>query len=108
MLKYKGYNGVVEYDDEANILFGRVVDVNAVITFEATNASGVKKAFKESVDCYLETCAKKNIEPKKTFTGNIRLRIPPEIHEKAFVAASKKGESLNHFIKEALVHEIGV
>lgn len=64
MLKYRGYNGVVEYDDEANILFGRVADVNAVITFEVINANGVKKAFEESADCYLEKCAKKKIEPK--------------------------------------------
>ncbi len=92
MLKYKGYTGVIEFDDESNILFGRVIDLNAVITFEATSTSAVKKAFIDSVDCYLETCKEKNIEPKKSFSGNIRLRIPPEIHQQAFVSATKKAQ----------------
>jgi predicted HicB family RNase H-like nuclease len=108
MLKHKGYTGVVELDDEANVLFGRVIDLNAVITFEGKSTTTIKKAFVDSVDCYLKTCKENNIEPKKSFSGNIRLRIPPDIHQQAFVNASKKGSSLNQFITEALIHEMSV
>jgi predicted HicB family RNase H-like nuclease len=108
MLKYKGYTGVVEFDDEANLLFGRVIDLNAVITFEAKTASSVKKAFEDSINCYLSTCKKHNIEPQKSFSGNIRLRIPSEIHHKAYIHATRKGESLNKFITKALEHEMSV
>jgi predicted HicB family RNase H-like nuclease len=33
MLKYKGYAGLVEYDDEAGIFHGEVVDLKDVITY---------------------------------------------------------------------------
>jgi predicted HicB family RNase H-like nuclease len=35
MFTYKGYTGQVEVDPEADILFGTVLDINDVITFQA-------------------------------------------------------------------------
>ncbi len=107
MLKYKNYTGKFEYDGEKDILFGRVIDVNAVITFHGTSIKEVKQAFIDSVDTYLETCAKKNITPRKSFSGNVRLRINPEVHQKAYIEAKNRGESLNQFIIDAVLHEIG-
>lgn len=46
----------------------------------------VKKAFRESVDDYLHFCAKRREELEKPFTGKLMLRIPPEVHRKAYVA----------------------
>ncbi len=106
MLKYKGYTGSFEYDPEADILFGRVIDVDAVITFYGSSIEEMRLEFKESVNTYLETCASKNITPKKSFSGNIRLRVSPEIHKESYIAAKKSGKSLNQFVKEALLHEI--
>ncbi len=102
MLKFKGYAGTVEYDADENILFGKVVNVNAVITFVGQSTDEIKKAFEESVDCYLETCRKKGIDPRKPFSGNIRLRIPPELHQKASLKAAETGFSLNKFIAASI------
>lgn len=52
-MKYKGYEAVVSFDDEAEIFHGEVVDTKDVITFQGREASELKKAFKESVDDYL-------------------------------------------------------
>jgi len=106
MLKYKGYTGTVEYDSEEDILFGKVINANAVITFMGKSTDEIKKAFEESVDCYLQTCEKKGIEPKKPFSGNIRLRIAPELHQKISIKAAEKGDSLNTFISEAIEHAV--
>jgi predicted HicB family RNase H-like nuclease len=35
MLNYKGYTASIEVDVEAGILFGKVFDINDVITFKA-------------------------------------------------------------------------
>ncbi len=102
MLKYKGYTGVVEYDSDAETLFGKIVNANAAITFVGRSTEEIKTAFKNSVDCYLETCLKKNIEPKKPYSGNIRLRIAPELHQKASVKAHQVNSSLNGFIADAI------
>ncbi|MCI5130934.1 MAG: type II toxin-antitoxin system HicB family antitoxin [Candidatus Electrothrix sp. EH2] len=99
MLKYKGYTGSFEYDTEADILFGRVIDAAAVITFYGSSIKEIRQAFEESVDTYLETCAKKNIPPKKSFSGNIRLRISPELHKQSFLTAKSSGKSLNRLFR---------
>ncbi len=106
MLKYKGYTGTFEYDSEEDILFGKVIDVAAVITFYGSSIKEMRKAFKESVDTYLETCASKNIKPAKSFSGNVRLRITPKLHKESFIAATSSGKSLNQFVQEALIHEL--
>ena len=108
MLKYKGYTGTVEYDPDEDILFGKVINAKAVITFIGKSTDEIKKAFEDSVDCYLETCEKKGIEPKKPFSGNIRLRIAPELHQKVSFKAAEKGDSLNAFITEAIEHAVEV
>ncbi len=102
MLKYKSYTGSVEYDSEEETLFGKVINANAVITFVGKSTVDIKKAFEDSVDCYLETCKKKGIEPKKPFSGNIRLRIDPKLHQKVSIKAAEKSSSLNTFISEAI------
>lgn len=106
MLKYKGYAGVVEYDQDADIFFGRVVDVNAVITFVGKSTAEVKKEFKASVDCYLDACKRKGIDPKRPYSGNVRLRLSPQLHRRAMIYAVRKGKSLNRFIADAVEHEI--
>ncbi len=108
MMKYKGYTGVFEYDAKENILFGRVIDLDAVITFCGSSIEEMHNEFKESVNTYLEICASKNITPKKSFSGNIRLRVSPEIHKKSTIAARNAGKSLNQFVQDALLHEIAI
>ncbi len=34
MMTYKGYSAIIEVDTEAGILFGRVIDINDIITFK--------------------------------------------------------------------------
>lgn len=106
MLKHKGYTGNFEYDSEEDILFGRVIDIDAVITFYGSSIEEMREAFKESVDTYLETCTQKNISPAKSFSGNVRLRLSPELHRESFIKATSSGKSLNQFIQDALVHEL--
>ena len=58
MMKYKGYTGHVEFDDEANIFHGNARHRD-VITFQGTPEE-IKTAFRDSIDDYL------NFVPKKT------------------------------------------
>lgn len=104
MMQYKGYNGRVEFDDEADIFHGEVIGLRDVITFQGRTVDEVKTAFRESVDDYLEYCAKRGEEPEKPFTGKLMLRITPDLHRKVFIAAKKSGASLNAWIAETLEH----
>ena len=87
MLEYKGYIGKVEMDDEAGILHGEVIDIRAAITFEGTSVDEIQKAFWESIDGYLDFCAQRGESPEKPFSGKFVVRLPAELHRKAYIQA---------------------
>lgn len=102
MFTYKGYNGKVEYDSDADLFHGEVVDLRDVITFQGRSVDELKIAFRESIDDYIAFCEEKGERPEKPFTGKLMLRLPPDVHRKVFLQAKKEGKSLNEFITEKL------
>lgn len=105
-MKHKGYEGVVNYDEEAKLFHGEVIGLRDVITFQGTSVDELEQAFKDSVDDYLEFCKKKKRTPEKPFSGNLMLRISPEIHKKMTIEAKQRGLSLNAFLNELIVREV--
>ena len=57
MMEYKGYIGKVEFDDEAEIFHGEVINTRDVITFQGTTVAEIKQAFHDSVEDYLDFCS---------------------------------------------------
>ena len=102
MMEYKGYIGKVEIDEEAGILYGEVINVRDVITFEGASVDETQKAFRESVDDYLDFCAKRNESPEKPFSGKFVVRLPAELHRKAYIQAKLADKSLNGWVTEVL------
>ena len=102
MMEYKGYIGKVEIDDEAGILHGEVINIRDVITFEGTCVDEIHKAFRESIDDYLEFCAQRGEAPEKPFSGKFVVRLPTELHRKAYVQAKLADKSLNGWVTEVL------
>lgn len=102
MMTYKGYIGKVEFDDEASIFHGEVINTRDVITFQGDSVADLKKAFHESVDDYLAFCRSRGEEPDKPFSGQFVTRIPPELHRQVNFAAALSGKSVNAWISEQL------
>ena len=102
MLNYKIYVGHMEVDDEAGIIFGRVLDIRDVVTFKGETVAEAKQAFQDSVDDYLAFCAEMNQEPDKPFSGKLPFRTTPERHRQLFLAATKSGKSINAWMDEVL------
>ena len=101
-MTYKGYTAHIEFDEEAGLFHGEVVDTKDVITFQGTSVKELNKSFKDSVDDYLEFCKSKGEEPDKPFSGKFILRLPKSLHRKIYIKAIKNGQSLNNFITETL------
>lgn len=101
-MKYKGYTGHVEYDDEAKIFHGEVLGIKDIITFQGTTVDEIEQAFKDSIDDYLAFCKERNEEPDRPFSGKFNLRIPPDLHAKLSIAAHIQHESLNKYITKML------
>ena len=107
MMEYKGYIGKVEFDDEAAIFHGEVVNTRDVITFQGDSVTVLRKAFRESVDDYLSFCQQRGESPDKPYSGQFVTRIPPELHRQVNVAAMLAGKSLNAWVAEQLQGAVG-
>ncbi len=104
VMTYKSYKGTVEYSEADECLFGKIVGINDIISYEATSVIELKKAFQEAVDDYLLFCKKTKRKPNKPYSGNIMLRIDPELHAAISIGAQEVGLSLNQYAAQILAH----
>lgn len=102
MITYKGYCGVFEYDPEADIFHGDVINLSDVITFEGRSIDELKQALADSVDDYIEFCAAKGKTPEKPYSGRFNVRLDPTLHQRIALQAAVTGKSLNGWVAEAL------
>jgi len=102
MMRYKGYFGKVDYDDEAKIFHGEVIGLKDVITFQGKTVDELEKAFKDSIKDYLEWCKERGEKPEKTYSGKINVRMDPELHAQLAQEAAQKEISLNDLINKKL------
>ena len=101
-MTYKGYTATVELDEDAGVFHGEVLNTRDVITFQGTSVKELKKAFKDSVDDYLEFCRERGEAPDKPFSGKFLVRVPPELHRQMMVEARRQGKSLNAYVQDNL------
>lgn len=106
MMEYKGYTAEVEYDPDAHLLHGQVMNLRDVITFQARSVDELREEFHASVDDYLEFCAKRGEEPERPYSGRIALRIEPGLHRAVVLAAARRGQSVNGWIASTLERRI--
>jgi predicted HicB family RNase H-like nuclease len=62
-LEYKGYVGEVQFDDDAGVFHGEVINTRDAITFQGQTPGKVRIAFQESVEDYLAFCASRRELP---------------------------------------------
>lgn len=96
-MTYKGYAARIEYSDEDECFIGHIAGIQDIVGFHGDTVAALREAFQEAVDNYLETCEKLNRPPQKPYSGNLMLRIPPEIHAAVATAAEVTGKSINQW-----------
>ena len=101
-MEYDGYIGVIEVDEDANLLHGQVVNTRDVITFQGRNVKELRAALKESIDDYLEFCRKRGEEPEKPFSGKFMVRVDPSLHRELTLVAATEGKSVQSVVREAI------
>jgi predicted HicB family RNase H-like nuclease len=108
MMQYKGFMGSVHFSGEDDLFFGRIEGIHDLVSFEGSDVAGLKKAFQEAVEDYIEICKQKNKPVHKSYKGNFNVRISPDLHQKAIQTALAKGISLNQLVQQAIEHEVSV
>jgi len=104
-MTYKGYDAVVQFDEDAGVFTGEVINTRDVITFQGKSVTELKRAFKDSVDDYLAFCASRNEKPDKPFAGSFIVRMSPKLHRRITAEARRQGKSVNAYVIERLKPE---
>ena len=98
----QGYTARVDFDDRDDIFVGRVLGVRDIISFHGETVDQLREEFDLAIRDYLADCEERVISPDRPSSGKLLLRMPPEVHGKALVAAQAAGKSLNQWATEIL------
>lgn len=106
IMTIQGYKALISYDAETELFRGEFLDVNGGADFYAADVNSLKQEGQLSLAIFLEECEKRGIEPKKHYSGKFILRISPEAHEAAVIAAHASGLSLNQWTTKVIEQAI--
>lgn len=102
LLSYKNYNGSVEYSEEDECLFGKVIGLKSLISYEGNSVQELKQEFENAIDEYLADCKERGVEPEQPYKGSFNVRISPELHRSIAIYAMQHGKTLNSAVEEAI------
>ncbi|MCH5213922.1 MAG: type II toxin-antitoxin system HicB family antitoxin [Muribaculaceae bacterium] len=105
-LQYKGFLGSVEFSEADGVFFGKIEGINALVNFEGESVKELTEAFHEAVEDYLVFCEEEGIEPHKSYSGALNVRLTPDIHSRVAALAKQTGVSINAFIRKAVENQI--
>lgn len=101
-MQYKGYLGSAEVSVEDGVVFGKILYIRDLVTYESSSPAELKYAFESAVDDYLADCISEGREPDRPFKGQFNVRIEPRLHRELAIAASHSDCSLNDYVGKVL------
>ena len=103
-MNYRGFTARIDFDDRDNIIVGRVLGLPDTerISFHGETVAELTQDFHNAIDFYLKECSASGRIPTKPASGKLMLRIPPDVHGAALVAAQAAGTSLNQWAAKVL------
>ena len=96
------YQAVISFDPDIQMFRGEFVGLNGGADFYAKDVDGLRREGEISLRVFLEACAEDGVDLHKHFSGKFSLRVDPELHEAAVIAAAAHGQSLNQWAAEAI------
>ena len=105
-MTHKGYTARVEFDERDDLLVARILGIRNIISCHGETVAELRTEFAKAVEDYLGECADAGVTPERPVSGKLMLRVPPEVHSQALVAARAAGKSLNQWATEVLQHAV--
>ena len=65
MFRYKGYEGSAAYSCDDAVFHGKLLDIRALINYEAETEQNLERAFQAAVDDYLGLCVHVGLAPEQ-------------------------------------------
>ena len=101
-MKDKGFIAKVEFDADAEVLHGDVINTRDMITLQGESVEELKTAFHDSVSDYPTWCEERGEQPEKPFSGQFMARVSPDLHREE---ASRRHTSLNKLVEAKLAQD---
>lgn len=105
-LKYKDFIGSVAFSEADGVFFGKIEGIDGLVNFEGESVEELTNAFHQAVEDYLVYCKEEGIEPHKSYSGSLNVRLTPDIHSRIAILAKQAGISINAFIRNAVEKQI--
>ncbi|HYD29725.1 MAG TPA: type II toxin-antitoxin system HicB family antitoxin [Azospirillaceae bacterium] len=107
MMEYKGYKAQIDFDNEAGVFHGEVINLREGITFHGRSVEELRHAFQGAVEDYLAESAARGQAAEQPFSGKFMIRLSPELHRRVAAAALCSGKPLNTWIADRLGEAVG-
>jgi predicted HicB family RNase H-like nuclease len=101
-LRYKGFFGTVDFDNDSNSLYGEVINTRDTIVYRGESVEELRKDFEGAIDDYIDYCEELGEIPEKDYSGKFTLRIPTELHRILSILAKSENVSLNELVNHIL------
>ena len=101
-LTHKGFTGSGEMSLEDECLIGRIQFIDDIISYEGATVAELVENFRVAVDHYLDYCKRTGKPANKPYSGTFNVRIGPQLHREAVVAANAASVNLNEFVSTAI------
>ena len=108
LMTFDGYSAKIGYDSETDRFGGEILGLTGGADFHGKTPAQLRTEFKKSLTVFLEVCKEKGVEPRRKYSGKLKLRITSELHEKLAIAAQAEGKSINALAQEVLARRVDV
>ena len=82
-MTYRGYVGSIEFSESDGVLFGKVLGIRSLLSYEGNTAKELVEDFHGVVDDYFNVCEAEGVEPEVAYKGSFNVRTTPDIHRRA-------------------------
>ena len=96
------YQAAVEFDDEAGLFHGEIVNLRDVVTFQGRSVEELRRAFADSVADYLAFCAERHEDPEIPADALLSVKVDPGLHRAGLSVARRSGVTPDEWVSQAL------
>lgn len=102
VIETDGYKALVAFDPDTHQFRGEFVDLKGGADFHAVDVKWLQQESKISLKVFLDMYREDGVEPRKSYSGKLVVRLPAVRHERAAVSAASQGKSLNAWLADGV------
>ena len=102
VMEINGYKALIAFDPETNLFRGEFIDINGGADFYAADVKSLHREGEISLRAFLDMCREDGVQPGKSYSGKLMVRLPVHLHQRAAVSAASHGKSLNAWFADVV------